>query len=67
MNTFQPADEASQGLDFILGDSFMRNVYAVFNFGNWTNTTEGAAPPYIQLLPVSTFLSRGCRVVLTEV
>lgn len=52
VNTFQPGDTtaAAQGLDFILGDSFMRNVYALFHFGNWTNATAGAPPPYMQLL-----------------
>ncbi|KAL5531426.1 hypothetical protein ACEPAG_4303 [Sanghuangporus baumii] len=33
--------------DFLLGDSFMRNVYAVFNFGSFIN---GTSSPTIQLL-----------------
>ena len=53
VNSFVPGDESSEGVDIILGDSFMRNVYAVFNFGNWTNATAGATPPYMQLLSVS--------------
>lgn len=56
LNTFSPADLNDEYLDFILGDSFMRNVYALFNFGSWTNSSESAPPPYIQLLSVS------CRV-----
>ena len=42
---------AEQGLDAILGDAFMRNVYALFDFGNWTR--EGDATPFVQLLSVS--------------
>jgi hypothetical protein len=34
----------------ILGDTFLRNAYAVYNFGNWTRPEEG--PPYIQLVSV---------------
>ncbi|KAL5537140.1 hypothetical protein ACEPAF_963 [Sanghuangporus sanghuang] len=33
--------------DFLLGDSFMRNVYAVFSFGSFISGTN---PPTIQLL-----------------
>lgn len=39
--------------DFTLGDSFLRNVYILYNYGNWTANTTAAAP-YVQLLPVST-------------
>lgn len=53
INTFQKADTSSEDYDIILGDSFMRNVYALFNFGNWT--TPGDKPPYVQLLSVSVF------------
>lgn len=35
----------------LLGDSFMRNVYSLFNFGNWT--TPVAEPAYMQILSVS--------------
>ncbi|EKM50641.1 uncharacterized protein PHACADRAFT_152796 [Phanerochaete carnosa HHB-10118-sp] len=50
LNTFSPMDLSNQDLDFILGDAFMRNVYALFNFGNWTDSSECAPPPYIQML-----------------
>ena len=42
---------SDEGLDAILGDAFMRNVYALFDFGNWTR--EGGAAPFVQLLSVS--------------
>ncbi|KAI0782057.1 aspartic peptidase domain-containing protein [Abortiporus biennis] len=35
-------------VDAILGDIFMRNVYTLYNFGNFT--TPGNAQPYMQLL-----------------
>ncbi|KAI0766085.1 aspartic peptidase domain-containing protein [Irpex lacteus] len=38
-----------QSNDFTLGDAFLRNVYILYNYGNWTSTND--APPYIQLLP----------------
>lgn len=34
----------------ILGDTFLRNAYALFNYGNWTRADDGA--PYMQLLSV---------------
>ena len=36
--------------DFILGDTFLRNVYSLFDFGTWTNGVT--SPPYMQLLSV---------------
>jgi len=42
---------AADGQDFLLGDAFLRNVYALFNFGNFTNSSAG--PPYIQLLSMT--------------
>ena len=36
--------------DIILGDTFMRNVYTLYNFGNWTRAQDES--PYIQLLSV---------------
>ncbi|GJE93429.1 A1 family peptidase [Phanerochaete sordida] len=35
------------GIDFLLGDSFMRNVYSLFEFGSWTK--PGAAEPHMKL------------------
>ncbi|KAI0072608.1 acid protease [Panus rudis PR-1116 ss-1] len=39
------------GVDFILGDSFMRNVYSLFDFGNLARV--GDTDPFIQLLSVT--------------
>lgn len=36
--------------DVILGDTFLRNTYALYNFGNWTR--PGDSGPYIQVLGV---------------
>ena len=51
VNTFVPQDISSQGADIILGDAFLRNVYALFSYGNWT--AQGTELPYVQLLSVS--------------
>lgn len=43
-------------LDFILGDAFMRNVYSLYDFGNWTAVPAPSGaddPPFMQLLAVS--------------
>ena len=40
--------------DLILGDTFLRNVYALFDYGNWTRADDG--PPFVQLLSVRVFL-----------
>lgn len=40
-------------LDVILGDTFLRNTYALYNFGNWTR--PGDSGPYIQVLGVRIF------------
>ncbi|KAK7681853.1 hypothetical protein QCA50_015200 [Cerrena zonata] len=39
------------GLDFILGDVFMRNVYSLFDFGNWAKV--GDSDPFVQVLSVT--------------
>ncbi|KAL1951300.1 hypothetical protein VTO73DRAFT_449 [Trametes versicolor] len=39
------------GPDWLLGDTFMRNVYSLFDFGWDTNPSEG--PAYMQLLSVT--------------
>ncbi|OBZ76478.1 Aspartic protease [Grifola frondosa] len=39
------------GQDFLLGDSFLRNVYSVFNFGSLARAEDGA--PYLQILSVT--------------
>ena len=50
-NSFAPGAFCDQGYNMILGDAFMRNVYALFDFGSWT--APGDQSPYIQLLSVS--------------
>jgi len=39
------------GVDFLLGDAFMRNVYSLFFFGDWTTSATGT--PYMQILPIT--------------
>ncbi|OJT08989.1 Aspartic protease [Trametes pubescens] len=44
--------DASDGSnDWIVGDTFLRNVYSLFDFGSDTNPSEG--PAYMQLLSVT--------------
>ncbi|SJL07766.1 uncharacterized protein ARMOST_11116 [Armillaria ostoyae] len=55
IGSFQPIASAaiSDTYDMILGMSFLRNVYAVFNFGDFVaggNDTTIRGDPYIQLL-----------------
>lgn len=50
---FPMSDGASDSEDFLLGDSFLRNVYSLFAFGKETSTANGAPPSYIQLQSVS--------------
>lgn len=60
VNAFQPGDLGVGNVDMILGDTFLRNAYTLFNFGNWT--TPGSPGPYLQLLPVRTSSSVGRHV-----
>ncbi|TCD63158.1 hypothetical protein EIP91_005886 [Steccherinum ochraceum] len=39
------------GVDFILGDSFLRNVYALYDFGSWAKVGDTA--PFMQILSVT--------------
>ncbi|CAL1702476.1 unnamed protein product [Somion occarium] len=41
---------ASEGPIALLGDMFLRNVYSLYDFGNWTEA--GDAGPFMQLLSV---------------
>ncbi|KDQ59376.1 hypothetical protein JAAARDRAFT_34101 [Jaapia argillacea MUCL 33604] len=38
-------------LDIVLGDIFLRNTYALFDFGSWA--TPGTGDPFVQLLSVT--------------
>ncbi|KAI0701485.1 aspartic peptidase domain-containing protein [Cytidiella melzeri] len=54
VNAFAPTstkEDAENLIDFTLGDSFLRNVYILYNYGNWTSTNSDL--PYIQLLPTT--------------
>jgi len=51
MGAFSYNDPASSGVDYILGDSFLRNVFAKYDFGYWTTVGENA--PFVQLLSVT--------------
>ncbi|EMD36871.1 hypothetical protein CERSUDRAFT_114789 [Gelatoporia subvermispora B] len=39
------------GVDFLLGDTFLRNVLTVFDFG--TLVSDGTNPPFVQLLSIT--------------
>ncbi|KAI0810951.1 aspartic peptidase domain-containing protein [Irpex lacteus] len=39
---------AFSGVDGILGDTFLRNVYTQFNYGNWSR--NGTGTPFVRLL-----------------
>jgi len=43
--------DPNEGLDFILGDSFLRNVYSLYDFGSWTSVADSA--PFMRLLSVT--------------
>ena len=38
------------GFDFILGDSFLKNVYTSFDYGDWTPDNRTAGVPFVQML-----------------
>ncbi|TRM63783.1 aspartic peptidase domain-containing protein [Schizophyllum amplum] len=53
IGTYQPVSfdiGDSPTYDMILGMSFIRNVYALFNYGDFLVDSKGKADPYIQLL-----------------
>ncbi|KAI0784375.1 aspartic peptidase domain-containing protein [Abortiporus biennis] len=51
INTLSYADTSDTRQDMILGDSFMRNVYSLFDFGNFTTSSDGN--PFMQLLSLT--------------
>lgn len=56
IGSFQPITSAFSLLgnyDMIMGMSFLRNVYAVMNYGNWVEGSSDTSDPYIQLLPTT--------------
>ncbi|TFK50938.1 acid protease [Heliocybe sulcata] len=49
---------AIPGIDLLLGDAFLRNVYAIFDFGDYVREdTLNVTDPYIQLLATTTDLA----------
>ncbi|QRV89660.1 aspartyl protease [Ceratobasidium sp. AG-Ba] len=52
-NAFQPF--TSERVDLILGDAFLRNVYSVYDYGDFIDGTSGSprGDPYIKLLPLT--------------
>jgi hypothetical protein len=51
IGAFSYNDPASSGVDYILGDSFLRNVFSAYDFGFWT--TVGQNAPFVKLLSVT--------------
>ncbi|KAH9838434.1 aspartic peptidase domain-containing protein [Rhodofomes roseus] len=51
VGTFAPTPD-NAGVDFILGDSFMRNVYSLFSYGS-NFTGNGDELPYMQILSIT--------------
>ncbi|KZT64378.1 acid protease [Daedalea quercina L-15889] len=50
VNTFRPSTfPVNTQFDLVLGDAFLKNVYASFNYGNMSED----AVPYMQLLPTT--------------
>ncbi|TCD63153.1 hypothetical protein EIP91_005881 [Steccherinum ochraceum] len=53
--TYQPEDTAN--VDFTLGDTFMRNVYTLYDFGSWSKAAsppgKKKGAPFMQLLSVT--------------
>lgn len=41
------------GTDFLLGDSFLRNVYSLYALGPEVTPVSGPPPAYVQILSVS--------------
>ncbi|KAG1901319.1 aspartic peptidase domain-containing protein [Suillus fuscotomentosus] len=56
LGTFQPVTSAFSLLgeyDMILGMAFLRNTYALINYGNFITGGSNSNNPYIQLLPLT--------------
>ncbi|KZT21091.1 acid protease [Neolentinus lepideus HHB14362 ss-1] len=52
------AGDTIPGIDLLLGDAFLRNVYAIFDFGDYVREdTLNVTDPYIQLLATTTDLT----------
>ncbi|CAE6412342.1 unnamed protein product [Rhizoctonia solani] len=57
INAYQPFSSNAGGgeVDYILGDAFLRNVYSVYDYGDFVQGFSGLAQgnPYIKLLPLT--------------
>jgi len=57
IGAFQPITSAFSlfgNFDMIMGMTFLRNAYALLNFGDWVDNSSGdRGDPYIQLLPLT--------------
>ncbi|KAG8713904.1 hypothetical protein FRC11_010553 [Ceratobasidium sp. 423] len=51
-NAFQPLTIDELPFDFLLGDSFLRNVYAVYDFGDF-DASGNMGKPYVKLLSLT--------------
>ncbi|KAH7334973.1 aspartic peptidase domain-containing protein [Rhizoctonia solani] len=56
-SVYGPASYEGADNDVILGDAFLRNVYAVYNYGDFVKTESGlnTSSPFIQILPLTNF------------
>ncbi|CAE7227088.1 unnamed protein product [Rhizoctonia solani] len=54
-SVYEPASYGGADNDIILGDAFLRNVYAVYNYGDFVKTESGlnTSSPFIQVLPLT--------------
>ncbi|CAE6475651.1 unnamed protein product [Rhizoctonia solani] len=57
INAYQPFSSNAGGgeVDYILGDAFLRNVYSLYDYGDFIQGFSGLAQgnPYIKLLPLT--------------
>ncbi|KAF8670181.1 Eukaryotic aspartyl protease [Rhizoctonia solani] len=54
-SAYSPSSYDGADNDLILGDAFLRNVYAVYNYGDFVKTESGlnTSSPFIRLLPLT--------------
>jgi len=55
LSAFEPGEYSGGDNDIILGDAFLRNVYALYNYGDFVGTESGLShgTPFIQILPLT--------------
>lgn len=54
-SAYDPSEYGGADNDMILGDAFLRNVYALYNYGDFVTTESGSSygTPFVQLLPLT--------------